>query len=81
MARGKSSAMTFTNPYSQNANGNAEQPEISGGGLYFSYDEQQSVHLSGVKEWPETPNSKEVPIMGGPAAGEENPFSVGMKNK
>lgn len=81
MARKASGGQTFSNPSSQNANKNSEDPEISGGGLFFSYDEQQAMHLKGVTDWPESANSAYCPIMGGPAAGEENPFDVGIHNK
>jgi hypothetical protein len=78
MARKASgSGLVWPNPYGQAKNMNGDDPDISGGGLFVSYSEVDGVHLRSAGEWGHSNNANYVPIMGGPAAGEENPFGLG----
>ena len=67
----KKGGMIEPNPYNE-APGDPDSPNISGGGVYGSYDEVLSAHLSqdGASLW--TPNEEVGSgVMGGPAEGED----------
>jgi hypothetical protein len=67
----KKSGMHEPNPYNE-APGDADSPNISGGGIYVSYDEVMSAHLStDGASLVSTPNmDSNDGIFGGPAPGE-----------
>ena len=46
MARGDKGGMTFKNPYNETGSKEGDSPDISGAGLYVSYDEVISAQLS-----------------------------------
>ena len=66
--------MLETNPYNE-APGDPGDPNISGGGIFGSYDEVLSGHLSQEGASFLSPNEEDGSgVMGGPAKGEPNPF-------
>lgn len=70
----KKGGMLENDPYNESP-GSPETPNISGGGVYGSYDEVLSAHLS--QEGADIMSANEEDgsgIMGGPAKGEPNPF-------
>jgi hypothetical protein len=75
MADKKKGGMFETNPYNE-APGDADSPNISGGGIYGSYEEVMSAHLSQEGADLDGSANEEIGsgIMGGPAKGEPNPF-------
>ena len=76
MAEKKKGGMLAPNPFNETSGGaGPESPDISGGGVYGSYDEVMSAHLSQESaDLDESPNMRSGKgIWGGPAAGEENP--------
>ncbi len=74
MAEKKKGGMLQPTPYNE-APGDPDSPNISGGGIYHSYDEVLSAHLSQEGADLNTANEEDGSgIMGGPAKGEPNPF-------
>ena len=73
----KKSGMHEPNPYNE-APGDADSPNISGGGIYVSYDEVMSAHLStDGASLVSTPNMDSTDgITGGPAPCEPNPAKI-----
>ena len=71
----KSSGKIFHNPYNEVANGDPNNPDVSGAGLYVSYEEVIAAQLSEDDAFlGHSPNSESGHgIMGGPAPGEPNP--------
>lgn len=79
MAKDSKSGLTLPNPYNEVASKSAEEPDISGAGLYVDYDEVMSVHMK-TGSMADTPNTMSGDgIMGGPAAGEVQVAKPGMK--
>lgn len=74
----KSGGMLQPTPYNESP-GDPESPNISGGGIYVTYDEVMSAHLGTEgASLVSTPNMDSIDgINGGPAPGEPNP--AGMK--
>lgn len=71
----KNGGMIFKNCYNEVANKDPNSPDLSGAGLYASYDEVIGAQLSTVDASLESsPNSQSGEgICGGPAPGEPNP--------
>jgi len=77
MADKKNGGVMYNNPYNgTNGGPGPEDPDISGGGIYHSYDEVLSMSLSQEgASLLESPNVRSGHgIFGGPAAGEPNPY-------
>lgn len=77
MAKKNGGGVLLPNPYNETTSGGAsENYEDSGAGVYHSYDEVMSMHLSqDGTSLVSTPNIEVGRgIMGGPAAGEPNPY-------
>jgi hypothetical protein len=74
----KSSGKLLPNPYNETASSDPNSPDVSGAGLYVSYDEVMSAHLTedgtSLQSTPNTNSGRG--IMGGPAPGEPNPTSM-----
>jgi hypothetical protein len=77
MAQKKKGGLLQPTPRNESP-GSPEDPNISGGGLYGSWDEVMSVHLSmDDAHLVGSPNvNVGSGIMGGPAAGEPNPAGM-----
>jgi len=77
MADKKNGGVLYPNSYNgTNGGPGPEDPDISGGGLYGSFEEVHSLHLSqSDASLVESPNVRDgYGIFGGPAAGEPNPY-------
>lgn len=74
----KKGGMIHTNPYNEVDSLDEASPDISGAGIYVSYDEVISAQLSQTQaSLKETPNTMSGDgIFGGPASGEPNPAKM-----
>jgi len=84
MADKKNGGLLQPTPFNETTGGNGpEDYDDSGGGLYGSWDEVQSVHLSmNSADLVDTPNMRSgAGVLGGPAAGEPNPLGYSTTNQ
>lgn len=75
MARGKTSkGVMWDNVLNETGGGDA--PDVSGGDLYYTYEEAMAMQLK-TEDMESTPNSRAGEgILGGPASGETNPANL-----
>lgn len=73
----KDNKMLIPTPSNETVSPDPNSPDISGGGLYATYDEVMSAHLQPGCPFGDSPNGMDGGgIFGGPAAGEPNPAGV-----
>lgn len=82
MAKGNGGQKISPDPYNEVTNRDETMGDLSGGGLYASYDEVMSGHLASGPKWATSPNAAcGGGIFGGPASGEPNPAGMGTNNE